>query len=938
MSARRPLPRTTIVGKASGWESAVPGLVGRTLLPLIGGTVLVLGVATWLAYSRSVVAVRAAARDQMDDWTQERTRREGTLFARVEQQLRHGKRILEGRLASNLPTTPVPLAADGSRRQLPATGPATPLAAFVAARAAGDPIQSTAAARARDLLGELGPAWSEDLAGVAIAAPGSWFAGWGDDQARLVADMLPDDPVLLEEELELLAGGADGVIHWSKAWREPASGTWFLSAAIASDAPGIGRVAIIQALPVDDAIARATLGQAPGARTVVLDRSGLVLAGDRSNRLAEDDPLAVLPAMGPESELVIDPRHDAWLGISRFPGPGWIMATMQPTALIDARARREASVMPLAGAVLLVIQLALLVALLHRRIARPLRALAATAEKLAAGERGVALPTARGDEIGGLSRAFVQMDQSISAGESGLREALAAVREREEFSRALVDSAADAVVVIADGRIVESNPRAAALFAAGETGLRNRLLAELAPARQADGGESAALLAAHAVAARAGAPRQFACQLARCDGAAFEAEIGLARVDLPGRERLLAVIRDISERKLQEERLRQFEKLESVGQLAGGVAHDFNNMLAGIMAAAELLRGRSDRDPAARRLTDDILLSCERAAALTRQLLDFSRNRRPTRIPLDVHRVIADTIAMVERAVDKRIAIAVDLGAMRTTVVGDAAQLQNAMLNLALNARDAMPDGGRITFRTEVVALDAEQALRLNGQASAGPHLAIRVTDTGTGIAPAVIERIFEPFFTTKPVGKGTGLGLAAVYRSLCDHRGGIAVESEPGRGTAFTLYLPLSDEPAPKPPTHQPPPPAGDKATTILVVDDEDLVRRLASDMLQVLGYRTLEARDGLDGVRVFSENRDVISAVLLDSEMPGLRGPECLRQIRVLAPNMRGVLCSGFAREGLPEDLREAGFTAIVNKPFRLYDLATAIAAAVEQPQAAG
>jgi len=911
----------------------VPGLVGRTLLPLIGGTVLVLGVATWLAYSRSVVAVRAAARDQMDAWTRERTRREAVLFARVELQLRHGRRILEGRLASAAEPAPIPLAADGSRRQLPRAPGDGPLAAFVAARAVADPIQARAAATARDLLAELGPAWSDGLAGVAIAAPGSWFAGWGEDQARLVADMLPGDPVLLEDELELLANGADGAIRWSNAWREPASGTWFLSAAIVSDTPRVGRVAIIQALPVDDAIARATLGQGPGARTVVLDRSGRVLAGEAGDRLAADDPLAALPATGPESELVVDARDDAWLGISRFPGPGWIMATVQPTAPIDARARQEASAMPVAGAILLTVQLALLVVLLQRRIARPLRALAATAESLAAGHRGVALPTARGDEIGGLSRAFARMDQSITAGEAWLREALTAVREREEFSRALVDSAADAVVVVADGRVVESNPRAAALFAAGDGGLRGRALADLAPERQADGGQSAALLAAHAAAARAGAPRQFACQLRRCDGVAFDAEIGLARVDMPGRERLLAVIRDVSERKRQEERLRQFEKLESVGQLAGGVAHDFNNMLAGIMGAADLLRRRATEDEAARKLIDDILLSCERAAALTRQLLDFSHTRIPTRVPLDVHRVIADTIALAARAVDRRISIALDLRAPRATVIGDAAQLQNALLNLALNARDAMPDGGRITFRSEVVELDADQARGLDGQATPGPNLAISVADDGTGIPRDVIERIFEPFFTTKPVGKGTGLGLAAVYRTLCDHHGGIAVESAPGRGTTFTLYLPLSDQPAPRPRLDEPTPPAGDRTTTVLVIDDEDLVRRLACDMLQVLGYQTLEARDGLEGVQVFAEHRARISAVVLDSEMPGLRGPECLRQIRAIAPRMRGVLCSGFARESLPEDLRAAGFAAIVNKPFRLYELANAVAAAVGQ-----
>ncbi len=386
--------------------------------------------------------------------------------------------------------------------------------------------------------------------------------------------------------------------------------------------------------------------------------------------------------------------------------------------------------------------------------------------------------------------------------------------------------------------------------------------------------------------------------------------------------------KDITEQKRLREQLNQAQKMEAVGQLAGGIAHDFNNALAGIMSAAEVLRGL-DVSPAQRlAFADMILVGAERAGALTKKLLAFSRKAETAHVPVDVAAVVNDTAAILGRTLDKRIRVHVDNRAESARVLGDDALLQNAFLNMGINAGHAMPEGGVLTFRLEAVTLDEISCANAPFDLVPGPHLQVSVEDTGCGMPPEVQARIFEPFFTTRRQGEGTGLGLSAVYGTVLDHHGAIQVYSEPGKGTVFHLYLPLATGAGA---LQVPEPPLERGWGTILLVDDEAFVRLTGKALLERLGYTVLTAEDGTTGLAAFEGRRDEIRLVILDMIMPVMGGRDILRRIRALDPGLPVLICSGFSREGELAQIREEGAFAFLQKPFRQAELAAAVAAAL-------
>src|SRR5512138_640010 len=251
---------------------------------------------------------------------------------------------------------------------------------------------------------------------------------------------------------------------------------------------------------------------------------------------------------------------------------------------------------------------------------------------------------------------------------------------------------------------------------------------------------------------------------------------------------------DVTERRRMEERLRQAEKLQGIGRLAGGVAHDFNNQLTGILANADFLVGALGGAAELRTAAEEIRAGAQRSARLTRQLLAFARKGNVVAIPVDVHEAIADVITLLRRSIDKRIAISTDLRAVPSVVIGDPTQLHNALLNLALNARDAMPEGGTLRFATRRVDPPPERRAGLHAPLPPGPLVELSVSDDGAGMDAETLAHVFEPFFTTKPAGEGTGLGLASVYGTIESHGGAITVASAPGRGTTFTMWLPRAE------------------------------------------------------------------------------------------------------------------------------------------------
>jgi CheY-like chemotaxis protein len=324
-----------------------------------------------------------------------------------------------------------------------------------------------------------------------------------------------------------------------------------------------------------------------------------------------------------------------------------------------------------------------------------------------------------------------------------------------------------------------------------------------------------------------------------------------------------------------------------------------------------------------------ISTAAERAADLTRKLLAFARKGPETLVPVDVHETVNGVKQILERTIDKGIQIEVALGADHAVVKGDRSQLENAVLNLCLNARDAMPEGGRLEISTSVV--DISRAGRLVGifVVDPGRYLRLGVSDTGSGIDPALLPKVFEPFFTTKEPGKGTGLGLASVYGTVKTHGGAIDVDTDLGRGTTFHIYLPLLAGVVPAPVSRVVPPVQG--SGMVLVIDDEEIVREITSRMLERLGYDVVLASNCDEGVEVLRSRPGQIDAVVLDMIMPGKSGRQCFHLMRELDPNVKVILASGYTRGEDVGDLIALGLAGFLRKPFRSSDLAKMLARAV-------
>jgi PAS domain S-box-containing protein len=389
--------------------------------------------------------------------------------------------------------------------------------------------------------------------------------------------------------------------------------------------------------------------------------------------------------------------------------------------------------------------------------------------------------------------------------------------------------------------------------------------------------------------------------------------------------------RDITDRRELEERLRQSEKLQAIGQIAGGVAHDFNNQLTGIMSNAHVLAEALEEQPELAAAAVEICEAARRSARLTAQLLAFARKGAVQSVPVDLHLVVGDVQALLRRSIDKRIVLKADLAASPSTVVGDPAQIHNALLNLALNARDAMPEGGELRFATRTIDLTAERQAALQLNAGSGALIELTVTDTGVGMDGAILSRIFEPFFTTKGPGKGSGLGLSAVYGTVKTHQGALDVRSAPGAGTTFTLWFPVSSATAVRPAAVE----AGGAARRgrILVVDDEPMIRNSLVRMLTRLGHEVLTAGLGQEALATFEHDHGAIDLVILDMVMPDLTGPQVFARILELDPAARVVLSSGNALEGL-DDLLRGRRAWTLQKPYTQEDLSRVVGEALGSP----
>jgi PAS domain S-box-containing protein len=403
----------------------------------------------------------------------------------------------------------------------------------------------------------------------------------------------------------------------------------------------------------------------------------------------------------------------------------------------------------------------------------------------------------------------------------------------------------------------------------------------------------------------------------RRDGNEFPVEIKLSMLETEEGLWGCAAIRDLTERRKLEQQFRQAQKMESIGTLAGGIAHDFNNLLTVILSYSSSLSDELPRDSRHRRAAEQVHVAAERGAALTSQMLAFSRKQVFQLRVVNLNDIIRNLLKMLQRIIGEHIEIKIALAEDLAPVKADAGQLEQVLMNLSVNARDAMPQGGRLTLETRNVELD-EDFVRLHVGSAPGPHTLLTVSDTGMGMDAAVLARIFEPFFTTKGPGHGTGLGLAMVYGVVKQSGGYIGPSSEVGKGTTFKIYLPQVSETAENAVSKKPQQHRKQGSETILLVEDDAAVRDLVSAMLTAQGYTVLVSQQPQDVGTICERHSGRIHLLITDMVLPGISGREIAKRVGTLRPDAKVLFMSGYTDEALANSHGFDGKFEFLQKPF--------------------
>jgi PAS domain S-box-containing protein len=512
-----------------------------------------------------------------------------------------------------------------------------------------------------------------------------------------------------------------------------------------------------------------------------------------------------------------------------------------------------------------------------------------------------------------------------------------AQRQSEARKHAILETALDAIVIMDhEGRIVEFNPAAESTFGYERSEVLGRLLADVIIPADLRSSHDSGLTRFLTPGEGRVVGRRIESLAMRKDGSRLPVELAITRIPIDGPPSFAGHIRDLTDRKQAEselrerdEQLRQAQRMEAIGTLAGGVAHDFNNILTAILGYTGLLKRMAPEIEGVHKAADVMEKAARRGATLTQQLLGFARKGKNESAAVDLSAIVEEVIGLLQRTIDKNIAMHRTFLPGSAVVIGDPGQLQQVVLNLAVNSRDAMPDGGELIFDTAVVVFGQDDCRRHPGT-TPGSYVRLSVSDSGCGIPVDVRDRIFEPFFTTKELGKGTGMGLAMVYGIVRNHGGAIAVKSDVGYGTTIEIYLPHAPEVQAVEAPHR-----SGRALSgtgrILVVDDEDGVREVASDLLTSLGYEVKTAPDGAAAVSQYRRAGHEIDVVLLDLAMPGMGGRECFRALKAINKNVKAVLCTGYGFNVAAQQLLDEGMLSIVAKPYELEQLSDAIAQAL-------
>jgi PAS domain S-box-containing protein len=501
---------------------------------------------------------------------------------------------------------------------------------------------------------------------------------------------------------------------------------------------------------------------------------------------------------------------------------------------------------------------------------------------------------------------------------------------RAELAEALISAAGDGLIAIDDqGLVVFFNPAAARIFGHEPKAVLGGSLEKLFVPGMFVEHQSYVDRYLARVGSENGST--FETVGKHADGTTVPIELTLSTTTVGERRLVVASIRDIAKRresdrrnKMLMEQLTQTQKMEALGTLAAGIAHDFNNMLGAIMGYSSAMTRELDKTH--RHFTDanQILSVARRAKRLTDKLLAFSRQSDSKFEPMALNRVIQDVVALLQRTIPKNIIFKSKLD-RNVYTEGDRTQLEQMLLNICLNSRDAMPDGGEILLRTRVVEIEQAEA-KLPGL-TPGSYCLATIRDNGIGLDETTLARVFDPFFSTKPSGEGSGLGLALVYATVKSHGGHVMIASEEGQGAEVTIYLPSTEAR----PIHEAPRATGrqvpGRGEQILLVDDERHLRNMAKRLLEGLGYKVILAESGEEAEGIYRQQHDAIDLVILDVVMVGISGVETLERLREIDNDVRVLVSSGYNREGEPRDLLSKEVCGFVQKPYGIEEVSQAI-----------
>jgi PAS domain S-box-containing protein len=623
------------------------------------------------------------------------------------------------------------------------------------------------------------------------------------------------------------------------------------------------------------------------------DQVGLVVSDPTSNRAARaDEPLVqeVTTRQGAHYDFSYPLR----VGEQRW---GTVRVGLSKVRMEAEIARTRFELILLAAATLAIGALAS--ALVAGRIARPVRQLAAGVTAVSRGDLDQRIQPSTSDEIGRLAAAFndmanqlVEQRDALATSHRELSRRFTELSDLKGYTDNILASLTSGVITLdLRGRVATLNPVAGSLLECPLTEVRGT------PHGQAFAKAPEVVdLLTRTLVTRVGTARALV-GLKRRDGQTVPVEVTTAplRGEQGNALGVVAAVRDLTAERQLEDQLRQAQKVEAVGRLAGGVAHDFNNLLTVISGRVQLLESQLAPDNPTRRHITLIGGAADRATAVTRQLLAFSRKQLLQLEVVDVNAIVESLKTMLRHLIGENVALVTILTAAPACIKADRGQLEQVLMNLAVNARDAMSQGGRLTIETRNVEVDGD-SVREHIGVQPGSHVLLTVSDTGMGIDAKTKAHLFEPFFTTKAPGKGTGLGLATVYGIVTQSGGHISVESEPGRGATFRIYLPLVAVPAdfPEAAPAQPRPARGSE--TVLVVEDEDEVRSLVVEILQLHGYTVLEARHPGEALLLAERHPDPIHLVVTDVVMPQIDGYELAERLQSTRPEMRVIYMSGY------------------------------------------